>query len=129
MAVRKENRQSQKTAGEKAAGEWSGDGNVELLNSFGGFALDARQAAEKKQGDGHDANLVMLGHDAVGEFVEEDGGKEKEAGYHAHGIVLGVRPTRMILFELRGDDPGDGGKNENPGGVKIDRDSQDFADA
>ena len=43
--------------------------------------------------------------------------------------MLGVRPTRMILFELRSDDVGDGGKNENPGGVQIDRDSENFADA
>jgi hypothetical protein len=71
----------------------------------------------------------MLGHDAVGEFVEEHGGKKEQAGEDADGPMLGVRPTRMLLTELPGDDVSDGGKNENPGGVQIDGDAKNSADA
>src|SRR5713101_66829 len=90
-----------KTAGcEKAAGQWSGDRNVEFLNRLGGFALDARQASEEKESDGNDANLVMLRHDAVGEFVEKNGGEKEQARQDAHGPMLCVRPKRMLQFEL-----------------------------
>jgi hypothetical protein len=71
----------------------------------------------------------MLGHDAVGELVEENRGEEEQTGEDAHGPMLGVRPTRVLLLELRGDDVGNGGKNENPGGVQIDGNPENFADA
>jgi hypothetical protein len=35
----------------------------------------------------------------------------------------------MLLLELRGDDVGDGGKNEDPSRMEVDGDSKNFADA
>src|SRR6266566_2025500 len=66
----------------------------------------------------------MLGNDAVGKFVEEDGREEEKAGQDAHGPMLCVGPKWMLLLELRGDDVGDGRKNENPSGVEIDANSE-----
>src|SRR5260370_414758 len=71
----------------------------------------------------------MLGNDAVGKFVEEDGREEEKAGQDAHGPMLCVGPKWMLLLELRGNDVGDGQKNENPSGVEIDGNSENFADA
>ena len=71
----------------------------------------------------------MLGHHAVGQFVEEDRGEEEQARQKAHGPMLCVRPKRMFLPELGGDDVGDGGKNEDPSRVEIDGDSENSSDA
>ncbi len=71
----------------------------------------------------------MLGHHAVGEFVEENRGEEEKARQDAHGPMLRVRPKRMFLAELRGDDVGDGGKNEDPRGMEVDGNSENLADA
>jgi hypothetical protein len=35
----------------------------------------------------------------------------------------------MFFVELRGDDVGDGGKNEDPRGMEVDGDSENSADA
>jgi hypothetical protein len=61
--------------------------------------------------------------------VEENGGEEKQAGQNTHSPMLGVRPKWMFLFELQGDDVGDGGKNEDPRRMEVYGDSENFADA
>jgi hypothetical protein len=61
--------------------------------------------------------------------MEENRSEKKEARQDAHGPVLGVPPKRMLLLELRGDDVGDGCKNEDPSRVEVDRNSENFANA
>jgi len=99
------------------------------LNGVGRLALDARQAPEEKQRDGNDANLVMLGHNAVGKLMEQNRGEKEQAGQDANGPMLCVCPKRMLLLVLRSDDIGDGYKNENPSRMQIDGNAENFADA
>ena len=89
----------------------------------------AREASEEKERDGNDANFVVLGHDAVAEFVEENRSEEEEAGQDADGPMLRVSPKRMLLLELRGDDVGNGRKNKDPSRMEVDGDSQNSSDA
>jgi len=41
--------------------------------------------------------------------------------------MLCLRPKRVLLFDLSGDHVGDGRKNENPSGVEVDWDAENFA--
>jgi hypothetical protein len=65
----------------------------------------------------------------VSEFVEEDRAEEEKTRQDAHGPMLRVRPKRMFLLELRGDDVGDGRKNEDPSRMNVDWDSENSSDA
>ena len=65
----------------------------------------------------------------MGKFVEQETSEKEKAGEYSDGPMLRVRPKGMFLLELRGDDVGDRGKNENPGRMEVDGDSKDFADA
>src|SRR5882762_2358652 len=66
----------------------------------------------------------MLGHDAVTEFVEENRSEEEETGQDADGPMLRVRPKRMQLLELRGDDVGDSRKNKDPSRMEVEEFSE-----
>ncbi len=71
----------------------------------------------------------MLSHDAVRELVEEYRSKEEEAGQDSHGPMLRVRPKRVIVLVLLGDQVSDGSKDKDPGGMEINGNAENFADA
>src|SRR5580692_803560 len=87
-------------AREKAAGQRSGDGDVEFLAGFGWFAGDAGQSTEDEQGDGKDLNFVTLGDETVSQSVEKYGAKKENAGGHAGTPLLRGRPFGMLFAKL-----------------------------
>ena len=61
--------------------------------------------------------------------MEQERSKKQNAGSNADGPLLRGAPARMLLLELYGERVGDGGKNDDPSGMKIDGYPEDFADA
>ena len=71
----------------------------------------------------------MLRDHAVCKFVEEQRGKEKNAGENADAPLLSRSPAGILLFELHGEGIGNGSENDDPSGMKINGYPKDFANA
>ncbi len=82
-----------------------------------------------KQRDGHHADLVVHGDDAVRKLVKKYGSKKQQAGGEANCPVLRDAPLRVQLSELHCQGIGDQRENQQPTGVQIDGDSENAADA
>lgn len=99
LAEGKEMCHGKKNAGKKTAGERSSNRNVEFLDRFGRITRNSRQPPKDKERNGNNADLVMLGYNAVGEFVEQHGTEEEQTGQEADAPLLHRRPVRVLLGE------------------------------
>lgn len=129
IACRKEQAQAVEETSEHATRKRAGDGNVEFLNGAGGVALNAGYAAKDEERDGDDADAIVLSDNTMSELVKKERREEQEAGENPHGPCFGLGPAPMFLDELHGERVSDRRENNDPGGMQIDWDTEDPADA
>jgi hypothetical protein len=60
--------------------------------------------------------------------MEEEGGKEENAGENRYRPLLGGGPDWILLLELHGERIGDSRENDDPRGMEKDGYPEDFAD-
>ena len=128
FAARKHFLENKKYAKQKETRHGAGNGNVEFLNSFGRIPANAGDTAENEERDGDDANFVVLRDDAVRKLVKQNGAKKEQAGEQAHSPLFRLVPVRVILRELCGKGKRDQRKDNQPAGMQVDGNAENFAD-
>jgi len=73
----------QEKSSQETTGKRSSNRNVEFLDGFGRIARNSRQPPKDEERDRNNADLIVLGYDTMGKFVEQDGTEEEQAGEEA----------------------------------------------
>ena len=113
-----------KNASKKTAGKRSSNRNVEFLDRFGRITRNSRQPPKDKERNGNNADLVVLSYDAVGEFMEQHGTEEEQAGHEADAPLLHRRPVRVLLGEESPEGKRTQRENHDPSGMQVNGDSE-----
>src|SRR5882724_3489628 len=120
----KEKCRGKKNAGQESTGKRSSNCNVEFLDRFGRIARNSRQPPKDEERNGDNADLVVLGHDTMGKFVEQHGTEKEQAGEEADTPVLHRRPMRVLLGEEAPEGKRTQRENHDPSGMQVDGDSE-----
>ena len=107
------------------AGDRPGDRHPEFCFRVGGIVLDLRNTAEREQGDRLDFQPAGLGHQRMGEFMQQQGDEEQDSGEQRSDPDLARAPIRVDLAEVFAEGEHDQGSDDEPAIMKPDLDSRD----
>ena len=120
--------QSTKERGQTQTRQRSGDGDAKLGTSSGRLAPDLGHTAKDEQGDTFDRHLLAQGQNRVAQFMEKHRSKEEYGSNPTYNPVCGRGPPRILLRKVAGGErPRHKNGDQEPAGMQLDRNAQDFA--